>query len=178
MDLYQQNQSGGAESPPQQPASKASPPSTKKRIPSSPLIKKSPNTATTQPQPPASVKPANPVVAPPPPVPTVDNSLDNQPIPKLITTNDNVHYSYATTYGAIYAQQTYSAGPPMPTAPAMHPVVQNNMNNMYPAQYPQAAMPPTIQPPTMPQFQSNPAAAYYQPPPPPSGSRNYYHGPT
>ncbi|XP_031632004.1 cyclin-K-like isoform X2 [Contarinia nasturtii] len=94
LDLYQPNQNS-VESPPQQPASKASPLTTK-RIPSSPMIKKSPNTAPAQPPLPSCVKPANPVVVPP--VQTVDNSLDNQPIPKLITTNENAHYSYASTY--------------------------------------------------------------------------------
>lgn len=166
------------ESPPQLPASKASPP-TSKRIPSSPVIKKSPNTA---PQPqanntkatnPSNAKSINPVV----PVQTADSSLDNQPIPKLITTNESVHYSYATSYGAIYQQQYHGvATGQMQTA--MHQTV---VPNMYPAQnqYAQSAMPPTIQAAPMQQFQqSNPAAAYYQPPPPPSATRNYYHGPT
>lgn len=180
LDLYQQPNSTGVESPPQLPASKASPPTTK-RIPSSPIIKKSPNTAPSQPQSNAKPIPSPAVVVP---IQTVDNSLDNQPIPKLITTNETVHYSYAPSYGAIYAQQQYhnvTAGQ-MPVAPTMHPPVVNHQNNMYPVpnQYAQPTMPPTIQTATMQQFQqqSNPAAAYYQPPPPSSGSRNYYHGPT
>lgn len=177
LDLYQQPNPTGAESPPQLPASKASPPTTK-CIPSSPVIKKSPNTAPSQSQP--VVEPATtPVVAVP--VQTVDNStLDNQPIPKLITTNESVHYSYASSYGAIYAQQYHNVTTgQMPKASAMHPpVVQNNMYQA-PNQYAQQAMAPTIQTAQMQQFQQpNPAAAYYQPPPPPSGSRNYYHGPT
>lgn len=173
LDLYQQPNQSGADSPPQLPASKASPPTTK-RIPSSPLIKKSPNTAPAQTQPIA--KPANPA---PVPVQTNESSLDNQPIPKLITTNESVHaYSYASSYGALYAQQTYhnvTTGQ-IPTAPTIHPpVVQNNLYPI-PNQYTQPSMPPTIQTNNLQQFpQTNPAAAYYQPPPPPSAPRNYYN---
>lgn len=172
--MYQQPNPTGAESPPQLPASKASPPTTK-RIPSSPLIKKSPNAAPSQSQ--TTVKPANTTVVP---VQMNESSLDNQPIPKLITTNETVHYSYAS-YGAIYAQQSYHnvATGQISSAPAMHPqVVQNNLYATA-NQYTQPSMPPTLQTANLPTFQqANPAAAYYQPPPPPSGPRNYYHGPT
>lgn len=178
LDLYQQPNPSGAESPPQLPASKASPPSTK-RIPSSPLNKKSPNSAPTQPTTQPTTKAANPpaaTAAAPAPVVT-ESSLDNQPIPKLITTNETVHYSYASSYGAIYAQQQYHGvtTAQMPSASVLH--ATNVQNNMYsaPNQYTQPAMPPTLQTANLPFQQSNPAAAYYQPPPPPS--RNYYHGP-
>lgn len=196
LDLYQQANQAGAESPPQMPASKASPPSTKRIPGSSPLIKKSPNATTSQsqrpavsnPPPTATVTTTTPAVAaaaasePRPallPTPST-SSLDNQPIPQLITTNESVHYSYASSYTAMYAQQPpyHNTSGQMQTA--MHPpqVVQNNLyaNSN---QYTQPAMPPTLQAPNMQQFsQSNPAAAYYQPPPPPSAPRNYYHGPT
>lgn len=184
LDLYQQPNQSGTESPPQLPASKASPPTTK-RIPSSPLIKKSPNTAPnavpTQTQ--VTPKPANPpaVVATATAAQVNESALDNQPIPKLITTNENVHYSYASSYGALYAQQPYHnvTTNQMAPATAIHPpVVQNNLYPT-PNQYTQPTMPPTIQTSNLQQFpQTNPAAAYYQPPPPPSGPRNYYHGPT
>lgn len=173
LDLYQQPNPSGGESPPQLPASKSSPPASK-RIPSSPLIKKSPNSVPSQP-PQANTKPANPVAEP---VETIENTLDNQPIPKLITTNENVHYSYASTYGGIYAQQSYhNVTGQISAATTIHPpVVQNNLYQIsHQSQYTQ----PTIQSGQMQQFQqTNSATAYYQPPPPPSGSRNYYHGPT
>lgn len=150
LDLYQQsNQTTGAESPVQLPASKASPPTTK-RIPVSPMVKKSPNTIPTQV--PASLKPSNPPI---PAAAPAENTLDNQPIPKLITTNENIHYSYA-----MYGQQN------------MH---QQVIPNMFP---PPPTMPSAMQQTNYQQFQQgNPAAAYYQPPPPPSSGRNYY-GPT
>lgn len=172
------------------PASKTSPPSTK-RIPSSPANKKSPNTAPsqsqaqpqtqTQTQPQANAKPANPPAAAPAP-PVADSSLDNQPIPKLITTNETVHYSYASAYG-VYAQQHYHGvtTAQMPAASMHSQIVQNTNMYVAPNQYAHAqpAMPPTLQPANLQFQQSNPAAAYYQPPPPPNGPRNhYYHGPT
>lgn len=179
LDFYQAQDPTGAESPPQQPASKASPPTTK-RIPSSPMQKKSPNTAATPSQtnakanPTAATKPAAPIVL----VQTnTESSLDNQPIPKLITTNESVHYSYASAYGAIY-QQHYHGISTNQIPGVMHPpVVQNNMYAA-PNQYAQPTMAPTIQAAPMQQFQpANSAAAYqnYQPPPPPSGSRNNYY---
>lgn len=179
LDFYQAQDQTGAESPPQLPASKASPPTTTKRIPSSPMNKKSPNIA-------ASVTPkATPVVAakpaaPVPPVQTTDNSLDNQPIPKLITTNESVHYSYASAYGAIYQQHYHGVSTTQIPGGAMHPPVVPN--SMYAAaaavnQYAQPTMAPTLQAAPMQQFpQTNPAAnPYYQPPPPPAGSRNNYY---
>lgn len=172
LDLYQQPNSSGTESPPQMPASKASPPSTK-RIPNSPLIKKSPNTAPIQTL--VTVKTSStPAVT----APTNESSLDNQPIPKLITTNESMHYSYASSYGALYAQQPYhnvTTGQMAPAQAIHAPVIQNNMYPT-PNQYTQPSMPQTIQPANLQQFpQANPAAAYYQPPPPPSAPRNYYH---
>lgn len=181
LDLYQQPNPAGGESPPQLPASKASPPTTK-RIPSSPLIKKSPNAAPSQTQVNAKPAAANPA---PVPVQANESSLDNQPIPKLITTNENVHYSYASSYGALYGQQqqqqqyhNVTTGQMVTTTTIHTPVVQNNLYPT-PNQYTQSTMPPTIQTANLQQFpQTNPAAAYYQPPPPPSAPRNYYHGPT
>lgn len=176
--MYQQPNLTGDESPPQLPASKASPPSSK-RIPSSPAVKTSPNTPTSQSQsqPQTPSKATNPVAAAVVATaqPTMDNSsLDNQPIPKLITTNENVHYSYASSYGAIYAQQYHGVTTnQIPSAPAMHAPVVNNMYSA-PNQYAQSAIPPTLQTANLSFQQNSPAAAYYQPPPPPSGSRNYY----
>lgn len=171
LDLYQQLNPTGAESPPQLPASKASPPTTK-RIPSSPLIKKSPNAAPSQTQ--VNAKPAN-SVAPPPKL--NESSQDNQPIPKLITTNETIHYTFASSYASLYAQQTYHNVTTGQMA-AASAVVQNNLYSA-PNQYTQPTMPPTIQTSNLQQYpQANPAAAYYQPPPPPIAPRNYYHGPT
>lgn len=177
LDLYQQPNQSGADSPPQMPASKASPPSTKRSIPNSPAAKSSPTASqpnaksTNSVAPPVAVTAAATATSAAP-QPTIDNSLDNQPIPKLITTNENVHYSYASSYGAIYAQQYHGVTTnQMPSASIMHaPAV----NNMYSAQYTQPTMPPTLQTANLSFQQANSAAAYYQPPPPPSGPRNYY----
>lgn len=164
LDLYQtlsNNPSSGNESPSQLPASKVTIPPASKRIPTSPMIKKSPNTATqTQ-----AVNSNNVKSTTSAPVAAQENTLDNQPIPKLITTNDNVHYSYASSYGSMYAQQTFVNASQVAAVPS----------------YTQPAMPPTLQTSTLLQFQqSNSNAAYmnYQAPPPPPSSRNFYHGPT
>lgn len=149
LDLYQSDsQASGAESPVQLPPSKANiTPS--KRIPANVAAAKATPQATA------------PV---PPEVPA-----DNQPIPKLITSNDNsLHYSYATAYGGFAPHQQFMSAPPIGSAqtPNKHP--PGAPPNMYPPMSNQYAAPP-LQPP--------PVAAYYPPQPPPS-SRNYYHGPT
>lgn len=154
LDLYQSNKTTGAESPPQLPASKAGPQALK-RIPSASLAKKSPIVVTTQSQP--IVKPPNATVIPAVPA---ESSLDNQPIPKLITTNESIHYSYAALYG-VHGSQNMHQG-----------VVSNNMyaNAISPAMPPgmQANMQANMQ-----QYpQGNPSTAYYQPPPP--SNRNFY----
>lgn len=150
LDLYNKsdNQASGIESPTQLPASKANiTPS--KRIPA--IVN-------------AKSTPPPPTSAPAPPEPPADN----QPIPKLITTNENVHYSYgAPSYGALYAHQAFmnAAQPPpgqntnkqQPGAPSLYPPMPNQYNS---------------QPPPIPMN-----TAYYPPQPPPT-SRNYYHGPT
>lgn len=173
LDLYQQpNQPAGAESPPQLPPSKASPPASK-RLPASPQPKKStPSNPTT----PGQANIGNNVKATTS-ITTIDNTLDNQPIPKLITTNENIQYSYASSYAAMYAHpnQYPIAQPP---AMAHQPVMQEPM---YPSQnqYLQQAPPPTLQTSTLTQFQqAGQAASYYHPPPPPSRMPGYYHGPT
>lgn len=150
LDLYQQPSQPGAESPPQLPPSKASPP-TPKRLPASPIVKKpiAANTATL----PAVMKSAATL--------TDSMALDNQPIPKLITTGDSMqHYQYSapSTYNNMYPHSTQ-----------YHGYATN--------QYSQPPMPPTHQ------FQPATTQNYYQqqPPPPPSGQSsrmpNYYHGP-
>lgn len=159
LDLYQQpNQPAGAESPPQLPPSKASPP-TPKRLLASPIVKK-PITAT-------AVTANTPAVMKSAATVTETVALDNQPIPKLITTGDSIqHYQYsaASTYSNLYAHPSQYHG----SVP----------NTMYPPnQYSQPPMPPSLQ------FQPATTQNYYQqqPPPPPSGQSsrmpNYYHGP-
>lgn len=148
LDLYQQPaQPAGSESPPQLPPSKASPPSTKR------LVKKPP-------------LPPTPDKAP---IPHDPSALDNQPIPKLITTGENMHYQYASTYANMYA---HSQAPMHAAAVAMY---------ANPNQYAQPPLPTSMQPPAMPSYPQNQASNYYQPPlPPPPTTRmpNYYHGPT
>lgn len=164
LDLYQQpNQPAGAESPPQLPPSKASPP-TSKRLPASPIVKKPAAVAAATAIAPDAIKGASTAV-------TDSTSLDNQPIPKLITTGDSMqHYQYAaaSTYNS-FAHSTQYAHPTQYHG--------NVPNPMYPNQYSQPPMPPTLQ------FQQGASQNYYQqqPPPPPSGQSsrmpNYYHGP-
>lgn len=151
LDLYQpDNQAAGTESPTQMPASRANiTPS--KRIPDSVSAKVTPPSISSAP---------------------ADHSADNQPIPKLITTNENMHYSYAS-YGAMYShQQQFMNAPPVPAGqgPNKHP--PGVPANMYPPMPNQYTAPP--------QQQQQPPVSMapgYYPPQQPS-SRNYYHGPT
>lgn len=157
LDLYQQSsQPPGAESPPQLPPSKASPP-TPKRLPASPSVKKSTVVATTTSAAPAPMKNATALAD--------AGALDNQPIPKLITTSDSMqHYQYPapSAYTNMYVHPAQYHG--------------NVPNPMYPTnQYSQPPM-PTLQ------FQPPNAQNYYQqqPPPPPSGQSSRmpsYYGP-
>lgn len=175
LDLYQQpNQAAGAESPPQLPPSKASPP-TSKRLPSSPAAKKpllsNPTITSAQALAANNLKISTAA--------GIEMTLDNQPIPKLITTSDNIHYSYASSYGPMYAHSNQYHGV-LPSGPALHsPAIQNSMytnSNQY------SQPPPTLQTSNLGQFQqqTNQTSTYYQPPPPPPSSRmpNYYHGPS
>lgn len=146
LDLYQQPaQPIGNESPPQLPPSKASPPSIKRSVKRTPI-------------------------ATPEKVSVTESSLDNQPIPKLITTGENVQYQYASSYSNMYMHSTSS----------IHSATVAMYANS--SQYAQPPI-PTVQPPAVaPYPQQGQSQNYYQPPlpPMPQSSRmpNYYHGPT
>lgn len=153
LDLYQpDSQASGAESPVQLPPSKANiTPS--KRIPAAVVAAKV--------TPPAAAAAAAPAL--------LELPADNQPIPKLITSNDNtMHYSYATAYGGFAAHQPFMNAPP--NAPGQTP-------NKHPPGVPPNMYPPMPNHYSAPLLQNPPVAPYY-PPQPPASSRNYYHGPT
>lgn len=174
---YSKQPSASTESPPQLPASKTSPPTTK-RIPTTSSTKT--NTSTTQSQTNISNndKATTSSAQQQHQQASVENTLDNQPIPKLITTNESVHYAYASSYAAMYGHhsQEFHSMNQQPMPPHSVPIVPSN--NMYSQNHPytQTSMPPTLQSTSLSQFQqSNPAAAYFQPPPPPQQMPNYFH---
>lgn len=167
--MYQQNHPSTVESPPQLPASKASPPTIKRPVTASPKPKKLPSTNPTTPVQQAittittTAKLAAQTIA-------IENTLDNQPIPKLITGGDNIH-PY-TPYPP-YRGHMYAAPHPLPPPPPPHHAV---------IQYPMPMAP------SLAQFQQNAPLPqtnynlYNQPPPPPSTSRmpggsGGYYGP-
>lgn len=170
LDLYASNQlPPPPDSPPQLPPSKASPP-VQKRTHSSPSTYK----AATETRSSASI--AAPLSSVQMPITTKitssDSKLDNQPIPKLISTNDNMHYTYPA-YAAMYTQQPpipYANAPP-PANQHVHPPHPHGIlphPHSHPNMY---AAPQYSQPPPMPQY-----PAYYGQPPPPSRSTGYYPG--
>lgn len=110
---------------------------------------------------------------------TVDNSkLDNQPIPKLISTNDNIQYTYPEHFpehdlyfqfgethrrhAAMYAQppqmQAYAANPSVPPPSIQHPYAYSQPPPLQPG--------PPI-PPTQYQYYGGP------PPGPPRGFNSF-----
>lgn len=185
LDLYQHgNQYNAPDSPPQLPPSKASPPVQKRlttaHISASPY-KNSENSVASS----SIAPPQMPITTK---ITTSENASkqDNQPIPKLISSSDNMPYTYPA-YAAMYAQPTmpYQSVPPgnaIPLAPVQHqhpppphlhqhPPHHPHPHPMYPP--PQFAQPPFAAN-TLPQFP--PVSGYYpQPAPPPRGT-GYYPG--
>lgn len=190
LDLYSSSQAAPPDSPPQLPPSKASPP-VQKRMHSSPsstyksTVGEAPSSAS------ITMPLSNAHMATVTKLHAVDNKLDNQPIPKLISTNDNMQYTYPA-YAAMYQQP-----PPIPSYPnAQHPPHSSHTSHQshtshpshpshppHPHQhasmyagppYPQSLQPPPMQPVGMPQY---PVTGYYGQPPPPSRSTSYYPGP-
>lgn len=168
LDLYQHgNQYAAPDSPPQLPPSKASPPVQKRATGthSSPsTYKNSEKSSATS----ASIAPPQmPITTK---ITTGDNASkqDNQPIPKLISSSDNMPYTYPA-YAAMYAQPYQNAPPnsaiPMASIHHQHPPPPHQ-HPMYPP--PQFGQPP---------FATNtfPSGYYGQPAPPPRGT-NYYPG--
>lgn len=170
LDLYQQSQTTGMDSPPQLPVSKASPPAAKRPLMASPKVKK--------------VAPSNPVMPVRQATATItsatkirvqENTLDNQPIPKLITVGDNMHYAYPQFSGMYHIAQHYGIMPPQPP-PGMPPPIYPSTS-----QYPQS-MPPPLQTSTLAHFQhgahtQQPPPNYYRPPPTSNRMPGYYRGP-
>lgn len=161
LDFYKEKPSR-PDSPPQLPTSKTTGPTTStpitKRIPVSPAVKKvaAANAGTG----------VSPVALKNVTIVTESMALDNQPIPKLITTGDSMaHYQPYTT------QPTY--GNPVYAHPAQYPGnAPNQLYAMNQFSQPNAPFPPVA------------TQNYYQPPPPPPPPAgqptimpNYYHAP-
>jgi len=168
LDLYQQANPSNAESPPQLPPSKASPPPKRAKI--TPTIKSSPI----------------PNVA----KQTIDEKLESMPLPKSVTT-DNANYAYPPAYGTMFSthfQQPpptsqslppYSSHAPPAHAPPPH---ASTVHAPPPSHAPLPHPPPphshvpTIPPPQHYQSHPPPNPNYYQQPPPmPRGG--FYPGP-
>lgn len=171
LDLYQHGNQSTPDSPPQLPPSKASPP-VQKRAHSSPSTNsrtaaETTTTATTTARMPIPTK-----------ITTSESKLDNQPIPKLISTNDNMQYTYPA-YAAMYAQSSaiYQNVPNVNMAPSM--AIHHQAMYTSSAQYSQ---PPPMQPSSTSQYQQHPHGppntGYYGQPAPTLRGTGYYPGPT
>lgn len=175
LDLYQQGSSQlGMDSPPQLPPSKSSPPTKRAKI--SPTYKSSPippvstvpSIITT-----SSIPPGHKVIA------SIDEKLENMPIPKSVSMDNNMHYAYPPAYGTMFPHAQFGGPPPQnmlsqppPSGPSMYQQQPPPPHNQY------APPPPQIIPS---HYQTGPhpppPVNYYQPPPH-SRQGGYYQGPT
>lgn len=161
LDLYQQANSSNAESPPQLPPSKASPPP--KRVKISPTYKSSPI--------PNAAKP------------TIDEKLESIPMPKSVI-NDSTNYAYPPAYGTMFTHFTQQPPPTSQTLPSypvhaapVHPPPVHAPLPLAPPAHP--APPPPHPLPTITHYPSHPPPNpnYYQQPPPNLPRGGFYQGP-
>ncbi|XP_037041989.1 cyclin-K [Bradysia coprophila] len=154
LDLYQQPNSSNAESPPQLPPSKSSPPPKPKRAKISPTFKASPI----------------PNVA----KPTIDEKIENMPVPKSVMTDN---YAFPPAYGTMF---THFQQPPPNSQPLpLYPSHATSVHAPLPHAPPTHAPPPPSIPPHYHNPPPNPPlpSYYHQQQPPPMHRGNFYPGP-